>query len=41
MVNFTYTIPADMKARDYNLTATFLSSDYDKLEDVKTLTITA
>ena len=39
-VNFTYTLPSDMKAKEYNLTATFISSDYDKLEDVKTLTVT-
>nr|WP_257791426.1 right-handed parallel beta-helix repeat-containing protein [Methanosphaera sp. BMS] len=40
-VNFTYTLPSDMKAKQYNLTATFISSDYDRLEDTKTLTVTA
>ena len=40
-VNFTYTLPADMKAKEYNLTATFISSDYERIEDTKTLTITA
>ncbi len=30
-----------MKAKDYNITAVFTSTNYDKLEDVKTLTITA
>ena len=40
-VNFTYTLPSDMKTKNYNLTATFISSDYDRLEDTKTLTVTA
>ena len=40
-VNFTYTLSSDMKAKEYNLTATFISSDYDRLEDTKTLTVTA
>ena len=39
-VSVEYTLPADMKAKDYNLTATYISSDY-RLEDAKTLTITA
>ena len=39
-VNFTYILPADMKTKDYNITAVLISSDYDKLEDVKTLTVT-
>ena len=30
-----------MKAKEYNLTATFISSDYERIEDTKTLTITA
>lgn len=38
-VSFKYTLPDDMKAKDYNLTAVFISSDYDRLEDIKTLTI--
>ena len=37
--NITYTLPADMKAKEYNITATFISSDYDRLEDTKTLTV--
>ena len=36
-----YTLPADMKAKEYNITATFISSDYERIEDTKTLTITA
>jgi parallel beta-helix repeat protein len=39
--NFTYTLPENMKAKDYNITAVFTATNYDKLEDVKTLTITA
>ena len=39
--NITYTLPENMKAKDYNITAVFTSSNYDKLEDTKTLTITA
>ena len=35
----TYTIPLDMKAKDYNITAVFTSSDYDRLEDTKILTV--
>jgi len=38
-VSFTYTLPEDMKAKEYNLTAVFISSDYDKLEDTKVLTV--
>ena len=34
-----YTLPDDMKAKDYNLTAIFISSDYERLEDTKTLTV--
>ncbi|MBO7718947.1 MAG: Ig-like domain repeat protein, partial [Methanosphaera sp.] len=34
-----YTLPADMKAKEYNITAVFTSPNYDKLEDVKTLTV--
>ena len=40
VANVTYTIPDDMKAEDYNITTVFISSDYGRLEDVKTLTIT-
>ena len=36
-----YTLLADMKAKEYNITATFISSDYERLEDTKTLTVTA
>ena len=36
-----YTLPADMKAKEYNITAVLTSSDYDKLEDTKTLIITS
>ena len=36
-----YTLPVDMKAKEYNITATFISSDYERLEDTKTLTVTA
>lgn len=39
--NVTYTLPENMKAKDYNITAVFTSSNYDILEDVKTLTVTA
>ncbi|RAP51854.1 MAG: hypothetical protein BZ137_09570 [Methanosphaera sp. rholeuAM130] len=34
-----YAIPADMKAKDYQLTAVFISTDYERLEDTKTLTV--
>ena len=34
-----YTLPADMKAKDYNITAVFNAPDYGKMEDVKTLTV--
>ena len=36
-----YTLPESMKAKQYNITAIFTSTDYDKLEDTKTLTVTA
>ena len=39
-VNIQYTIPESMKAKDYNITAVFISSEYDRLEDTKTLTVT-
>ncbi|MBQ6443818.1 MAG: hypothetical protein IJJ11_03950 [Methanosphaera sp.] len=38
-VSVTYTLPEDMKAKDYNITAVFSSSDYDRLEDTKVLTV--
>lgn len=34
-----YAIPSDMKSKDYVLTATFISNEYDRLEDTKTLTV--
>jgi len=40
-VIINYTLPADMKAKDYNITATFISSDYERLEDTKVLSVTA
>ncbi|MDO5826437.1 MAG: hypothetical protein Q4Q22_08645, partial [Methanosphaera sp.] len=40
-VSVEYTIPTDMKAKDYQLTAVFISPEYERLEDTKTLTITA
>ena len=36
-----YTLPNTFKAKDYNITATLISNEYDKLEDNKTLSITA
>ena len=38
-VSVDYTLPADLKAKDYTITATFISNDYERLEDTKTLTI--
>jgi hypothetical protein len=38
-VSVEYTLPADMKSKDYNITATFISSDYDKLENTAVLTV--
>ena len=38
-VNVEYTLPADMKDKEYNITVTFISSDYDKLETTATMTI--
>ncbi|MBE6489150.1 MAG: hypothetical protein E7Z86_10610, partial [Methanosphaera stadtmanae] len=38
-VSVEYTIPENFKAKDYTLTATYISSNYDRLEDSKTLTI--
>lgn len=38
-VSVEYTLPDEFKAGSYDLTAVFISSDYGKLEDVKTLTV--
>lgn len=38
-VSVEYTLPDELKAGSYDLTAIFVSSDYGKLEDVKTLTV--
>ena len=40
-VNVEYTLPSDMKEQEYTLTAVFISTDYGRLEDVKTLTVTS
>ena len=32
---------SDMKEQEYTLTAVFISTDYGRLEDVKTLTVTS
>jgi len=39
-VNIEYTLPEDMTAGTYNITAVFISVDYGKLEDSKALTVT-
>lgn len=39
-VNFEYTLPENMAAGTYNITATLISADYGKLEDSKSLTVT-
>lgn len=39
--NITYTIPTSYKAKNYTLTATLISNEYDRLTDEKTLSITA
>jgi len=39
-VEFEYTLPESYKAGSYNITATFISADYDRLTDSKTLTVT-
>ena len=41
IVEFEYTLPESMKAGSYNITATFISPDYDRLTDSKTLTVSA
>ncbi|MBQ6443933.1 MAG: hypothetical protein IJJ11_04535 [Methanosphaera sp.] len=38
-VSVEYNLPANMKAGSYTITAVYVSSDYPKLEDNKTLTI--
>ncbi|MBQ6443666.1 MAG: hypothetical protein IJJ11_03165 [Methanosphaera sp.] len=38
-VSVEYTLPDDMKTGTYNITAVFISSEYDRLEDTKTLTV--
>lgn len=38
-VNVEYTLPADMKTGVYNITAVLISSEYGRLENVKTLTV--
>jgi len=38
-VEFEYTLPDSYKAGSYNITATFISADYERLEDSKTLTV--
>ncbi|MDO5825906.1 MAG: hypothetical protein Q4Q22_05960, partial [Methanosphaera sp.] len=40
-VNVTYTLPESYKEGTYNITAVFISPDYERLEDTKTLTVTA
>jgi hypothetical protein len=39
MANVTYTLPDTYKAKNYTITATLISPDYERLEDTKTLTI--
>jgi len=39
-VEFEYTLPESYKTGSYNITATFISADYDRLTDSKTLTMT-
>jgi len=38
-VEFEYTLPESYKSGSYNITATFISADYDRLTDSKTLTV--
>ena len=35
----TYTIPDNMKSKNYTITAVFISSEYERIEDSKTLTV--
>ena len=39
-VSVEYTLPENYKSGEYNITAVFISSDYPKLEDEKTLSVT-
>ena len=39
IASLNYTIPSDMNAKNYNITAIFTSPNYEKLEDTKTLTV--
>ena len=39
-VIINYTLPSDMKAKEYNITATFISNYYERLEDTKVLNVT-
>lgn len=41
VASFEYTLPAAYKAQTYNITAVLMSSSYGKLNDTKTLTVTA
>ena len=38
-VKIEYTLPEDMTAGTYNITAVFISADYGRLEDSKALTL--
>ncbi|MBE6487269.1 MAG: hypothetical protein E7Z86_00915 [Methanosphaera stadtmanae] len=38
-VSVEYTIPENFKTKDYTLTAVYISSNYDRMEDSKTLTV--
>ena len=40
-VSVEYTLPENYKSGEYNITAVLISSDYPKLEDVKTLVVNA
>ena len=39
-VSVEYTLPSSYKAKTYTITATLISTEYDRIEDSKTLTIT-
>ena len=38
-VNVEYTLPTDMDIKDYTITAVFLSAEFDRIEDTKTLSV--
>ncbi|MBO7718984.1 MAG: hypothetical protein J6S29_02410 [Methanosphaera sp.] len=38
-VTVEYTLPESYKAGTYSITAVFISADYERLEDTKTLTV--